>query len=258
MDSSKGRDRLLSIVQYSADLYKECMKDYLTSNGLSEWPLSMRNAKSIKKTMSQGRKIFRLLKFMDEIVNVDAHWKMMKTADLIVSLQCINDFFSFWYYVIDNVVWAASIGLISKYIARLQIKWKAIKDSISLVRNLIDVVMCVIILVKSKTIENKLRSTLRHKLMQQPLYEGSRSYSTMEEVLEVRREQVYRVIDLLQNWLRIVMLFHQLGLPGHRLISRPLVAVCGLVQSLLSVFKMMYEKPKIKVVERKRARTEVS
>lgn len=258
MESSKGKDRLLSIVQYSADLYKDCMKDYIAERDIVEWPLSMRNAKNIKKAMSQGRKIFRLFKFMDEIANADAHFQRIHRPTTLLILQCINDFFSFWYYVTDNIVWFASIGLIGKYIVRLQIKWKAIKDSISLVRNVIDVVMCILIVYKSVFIEQKLRKLLRSHRVPRQIQEGSRGYETLSDILEVRRERVYREIDLLQNGLRIIMLVVELKLPGHQCISRPLVAVCGLFQSLLSVFKMLYEKPKATVVERKQARTEVS
>lgn len=261
MESSKGKDRLLSIIQYSADLYKDCMKDYIEERNIVEWPLSMRNAKSIKRAMSQGRKIFRLFKFMDEIANADAHFQRIQRIhrpNPLLILQCINDFFSFWYYVTDNIVWFASIGLIGKYIVRLQIKWKVIKDSISLVRNLIDVLMCLLIVHKSISVERRLRLLFRSRLVPRQIQEGSRSFETLSEVLEVRRERVYREIDLLQNGLRIIMLIEELKLPGHRYISRPLVAVCGLFQSLLSVFKMLYEKPKATVVERKQARTEVS
>jgi len=258
MESSKGKDRLLSIIQYSADLYKDCMKDYIAERNIVEWPLSMRNAKSIKKAMSQGRKIFRLFKFMDEIANADAHFQRGHRLNSLLILQCVNDFFSFWYYVTDNIVWFASIGLIGKYIVRLQIKWKVIKDSISLVRNVIDVLMCVLIVHKSISVERRLRLLFRSRLVPRQIQEGSRSFETLSEILEVRRERVYREIDLLQNGLRIVMLIEELKLPGHGYISRPLVAVCGLFQSLLSVFKMLYEKPKATVVERKQARTEVS
>lgn len=258
LDSSKGRDRLLSIIQYSADLYKDCMKDYISERNITEWPLSMRNAKNIKKAMSQGRKIFRLFLFMDEIVNADSHFQRLNRPNALIILQCINDFFSFWYYVTDNIVWFASIGLIGKYIVRLQVKWKAIKDSISLVRNVIDVVMCVVIVYRSIGEERLLRQGLRNRMHQKQLQEGSRSYETLSKVLQVRRDRIYAEIDLLQNGLRIIMLIEQLKLPGHRFISRPLVAVCGLFQSLLSVFKMMYDKPQSTVSERKQARTEVS
>jgi hypothetical protein len=155
-------------------------------------------------------------------------------------------------------VWLASIGLFEKYIFRSQVKWKVLKDSMSLLRSLIDVLMCGIIVYKSKGVENRLRTKFRNTKLQQPLHESCKSYSTLSQVLEVRRDRYYRIIDLIQDGLRIVMLVEQLRLPGHESISRPLVCVCGLVQSLLSVFKMIYEKPAVRLIEKKMARTEVS
>lgn len=64
LKSSTGRDKILGFIQYSAELYKESMMDYLSSKRVREWPISVRNSKIIDDSMKTGRKLFRLFRWL--------------------------------------------------------------------------------------------------------------------------------------------------------------------------------------------------
>ena len=70
LQSSRGRDKVLAFMQYSAKLYKECMSDYLSSKRIREWPISVRNSKGLNGSMKTGRKLFRLFRWLEEIPTI--------------------------------------------------------------------------------------------------------------------------------------------------------------------------------------------
>jgi hypothetical protein len=71
LNSSKGRDKFLALMQYITQLYKSCMKDYLEKNAIRQWPISVRNAKAIETSLSSSRKIFRFLRFLEVSVEIE-------------------------------------------------------------------------------------------------------------------------------------------------------------------------------------------
>ena len=69
MNTCSGRDKLLAIIQFSWSWYAE----WIDRNNQSDSTLnkdSFINAKQISNNLSYGRKVFRLLKFSDELSNI--------------------------------------------------------------------------------------------------------------------------------------------------------------------------------------------
>ena len=66
------------------------------------------------ENISSGRKVFKFLKFVDEMKNIvdifskkgDKHGKIVKLLNLIARV-C-----GFFYYLLDNVVWFTNMGML--------------------------------------------------------------------------------------------------------------------------------------------------
>ena len=61
--------------------------------------------------MSNGRKIFRFLKFLDEIKNIKKALNSNKPKWLKVMMG-LSEISSFFYYVLDNILWGINIGVL--------------------------------------------------------------------------------------------------------------------------------------------------
>ena len=73
--------------------------------------------------MSQHRKIFRFLKFIDEFSKIKSG--LTKNSDcpiLIRFLSQVSHFSSLFYYIFDNLVWAINAGIIDKFYTKEEIK----------------------------------------------------------------------------------------------------------------------------------------
>lgn len=68
LNTSKGRDKFCQLIQYICNFYITCMKSSDVYGELvkAKKVRSVVKMKSMENNISQGRKIFRLLKFLDE------------------------------------------------------------------------------------------------------------------------------------------------------------------------------------------------
>ena len=121
MSQSKGRNKICGIIQYAAKFRYYC-------NIHSNIP-NIKKAMSVvtdKKTalmsgrivhsMSKGRKIFRFLKFVDEFYKIS---ELMKKSNkfnrILTNMMLMSRFGSFFYYILDNFLWAINTGIFSKF-----------------------------------------------------------------------------------------------------------------------------------------------
>ena len=110
MSSSRGRDKICGIFQY---FFKMVALSAMDSNIVSvradfdahKLPFHF-VALKVWKNLSQARKMFRFLKFVDvieELVQLVAskaeHRVLLKTLKIFAKV------FSFFYFILDNVVW---------------------------------------------------------------------------------------------------------------------------------------------------------
>ena len=73
--------------------------------------LSVRVATRIEQSMSNGRKIFRFLKFLDEIKSIKKALSSKKPIWLKV-MMTLSNISSFFYYLLDNILWGINIGVL--------------------------------------------------------------------------------------------------------------------------------------------------
>lgn len=246
--TSKGREIFLALVQYSAELYKQCMKDFAAAQQEERWIGSVQSAKSIESSMSNGRKMIRFLRFLDEVGAVERLLEATKTWTLVPALKLCSHAASFLYYVLDNFVLASSIGIISKFIASINIRWKNTKDMSSFVRCVLEVIIVLLTL-------REIRQNIRVAEMQlksghqTTLTLQSKNFEILTKLLAHRRKLRFMYLDLVQNILRLVMLVKALGLPGSKQLSPILIASVGVTTSALAVFKVLTEQPTVVKVE---------
>lgn len=121
-------------------------------------------ANNFVKAIRSGRKVFKLLKFVDELkefVNLSKRldtsaWKAT-LSDLFLKgkfddsspvytdlLHLVNKINSFFYYLLDNMHWVASVGMLSSAVYN-KTRWKWWKDMISLWKNYIQVFRSVLL-----------------------------------------------------------------------------------------------------------------
>jgi hypothetical protein len=84
--------------------------------------------------MKSARKIFKFLKFIDELHSI---YKLTesKKPRLIVLLKLFAHIFTFFHNIVDNLLWGINIGVLSSVYDRETYKrWKAMKHTFSLIR----------------------------------------------------------------------------------------------------------------------------
>jgi len=104
--------------------------------------LSVVRAKSIEDNISNGRKIFRFLLFLNEFNALNLILKNKKTGILLKVLKIMSSVCSFYYYLFDNIVWFTQIGIINKFILS-NFKWKKFKDLFSLWKTILEIIISI-------------------------------------------------------------------------------------------------------------------
>ena len=227
--TSNGREAFLALLQYCAELYKECMKDYISFNAEEHWQDSVQNARSVEHSMSSGRKIIRLFRFLDEVGSIQRLLTGTGSWQCLSVLKVLSHSFSFLYFTLDNLVLASKIGIISHVISPVNIRWKSTKDLASLLRVLLELAISLI----------SLKSTSPPSVF--PYKSPISSLDFIKNRLEMRTKRRFLFLNLVQNGLRVLMLGKALELPGHRLFSPILIAVIGVLTTAISVFKRLIE-----------------
>lgn len=70
----------------------------------------------IVNSMSKGRKIFRFLKFVDEFYKISELCKKKNKLNRMLSnMMIMSRVGSFFYYILDNFLWAINTGIFSKF-----------------------------------------------------------------------------------------------------------------------------------------------
>lgn len=72
-------------------------------------------AKKVVKNISSGRKVFKFLRFVDEVKNISDllyGGKYQKHGIIVKLLALFARVCGFFYYLLDNVVWFSNMGMI--------------------------------------------------------------------------------------------------------------------------------------------------
>lgn len=112
--------------------------------------------KRVIEQLSSGRKVFKFLKFVDEFKNIfDLFLKEKKHGFFVFLVELVGKVCGFFYYLLDNVVWIANIGMIKKFVFK-NVKWKRIKDLFTLVKNWASLIKSLLVWYRSIMQEKKI------------------------------------------------------------------------------------------------------
>ncbi|CAD8109500.1 unnamed protein product [Paramecium sonneborni] len=240
LSTSKGRDKFMALLQYTFDFYHSCTKH---SNLLYVQQLVSQNdlkcfvvAEKFKDSISQSRKIFRLLFFLDEIKGIQRLLKQNKPL-LFKILAISGHYSSFMYYVSDNFLWIIAILAQSKVLQKeIEARWKQRKNSFSQMRIIINILRLIILIIFRENKENRILLEMS-KIMTQET-----SKKLQNSLIKLRRKRRFEILELILSVLRFFMLTKSLRMAGYQYLDPVFVASCGLVSSGIALFKAIYEK----------------
>ncbi len=106
----------------------------------------MTRAKSIEDNISNGRKIFRFLLFLNEYSEMNEILKNKKHPIGLKILKFMSSICSHNYYLFDNIVWFTQIGILNKFILP-KFKWKKLKDIFSLWKTIFEIIISVYLII---------------------------------------------------------------------------------------------------------------
>ena len=235
LKSSRGRYKIFGIIQYLAALYKDCKIDYLNSYRIREWPRNVRNSVILQDSVKTGRKVFRLLRWIEEIGSIDKN--LRKATELISVLKFLRHLIGIFYYICDNLVWVAEAGVTHKYISGMSWKWENTKNILSLIRYFLLMIITVLKAKKYNRMEEQASTEMKTRSVL--ISQGNGAFDMMTNLYRVRIKRRHSYLSLMKNLLRILMLYRVLNLPGFIRLSMVFHDICGAVSYALGVAKIL-------------------
>ena len=230
---SKGRDKVLGIIQQICDMYKQCMLEYIKTYRLREWPESVQNAHSLYTSIKNARKFIRLLKWVEEIGLISD--KIQRKLSIDLTLKIIRHAIGVCYFFIDNVIWFVHMGILEE--GTLHHSIESAKDFMSLIRYFLRIV---IFLFTSHSKANE-EVTVCCKLFNSRSLIKLNTYeqTLLKKLIKTRQKRRFHSFEMIINILRILMLFKSLKLPGSKMMSNIFKSTCGIVSGTFSLFKLL-------------------
>ena len=202
-------------------------------------------AKNIRTNLKNGRKIFKFLKSVDEI---KAMRHLIQKCDWSVLwiLRMLSKIFGSLYYALDNIEWLTSLGLFKSKpfwflerdvggnsLNQLKYRFASFKNLVNILHSIISLWKVVI---KELELTEKLMSYESHNMVGK----DKEIINTIWNLIKVRREKRFKIIDMGWSLLRLVMLIFKLriGLPWFDL-NPIFYSICGLVSKTFSIFKQI-------------------
>ena len=253
--TTKGKEKLLALAQYSAELLKLTMEDYVSKKKIHTAPVHLINAKQVEKSMKNGRKLMRVLMFTDDLGAIERMYGKLEKFTLVDVLQLFLYLANIVYYLLDNLVWCADIGIISKVIAKANIRWKDTKDISSLARCIIGLLVSFI---TSFNTFDKIQSVKTNfsELPNKVIKKNNKMYAKVCDLVDSRREYRFKLVDVVINILRFVMLAHSLQFPAFKKISKIFISICGILSTSLLIFNVLIGEQVVKVVQKSKNESE--
>jgi hypothetical protein len=201
--------------------------------------------KRIQSNLSSGRKVFRLLKFSDELSSIIRHSRSDKKKTLFREILFYSSgVCSFFYYLLDNIIWLSykKYPMLGK-----------VKDLFSMGRCLIEIWKSLLEIATDLKKEERILKELG-------LYdncfivETDESYSLIRDLIKLRRQMSFYVLELITNVLRVFMLYKSLKFMGSIYLDSIFVELCGVMSSFFALMKSIKKKSFEKVQQRERER----
>lgn len=235
LKSSRGRYKIFGIIQYLAALYKDCKIDYLNSYRIRDWPRNVRNSIILQDSVKTGRKVFRLLRWIEEIGSIDKN--LRRATEPISVMKFLRHLIGIFYYISDNLVWVAEAGVTHKYISEMSWQWEFTKNILSLFRYFLLMIITVLKAKKYKKMEEEANANMKKR--NALIFQGNDTSELMMNLFRVRNKRRYSYLSLMKNILRILMLYRVLNLPGYKRVSIIFHDICGAVSYALGVAKIL-------------------
>ena len=163
LNTSKGRDKCAQFIQYCSSFYIACMR---TSDDAEIHRLvnakkepTVNRAKKLENNISNGRKIFRLLLWLNEISEIENLINNKKMNKVLRLLKICSTCCSFLYYIADNSVWLAGMGFTDPKI--FSYKWKQIKNTFSLAKTVLELIISAYTIHMKTQQEKQIRERLK-------------------------------------------------------------------------------------------------
>jgi len=195
-------------------------------------------SKRVDKSMSSGRKIFRFLKFLEDLKKLFGFfYKTPNAVQILKALICLSGFF---YHMMDNLAWAANTGIIDEFFVG-EIKWKMSKNFFSLIRNLIKLITSGMKVSKyisyDRYNEEEVMSEFNKEVSN---FKLQSHYNIIKQTLENRAKIRLKSLDMIHSFLRICMLAFNLKIEPFYSLSHPLsIALCGVLHASISIYKQL-------------------
>lgn len=242
MSSSKGRDKFCALIQTTANFYIHCIKysniDETKAAYNSETLIDYQIGEKIKESMSKGRKIFKFLKFLQEIKGIQKNMKKKKRILyklLIISINIMN----FFYYILDNILWGISVGILSNVINKQNEKiYKDYKNQFSYMKFVLKIVKNITNLILRQRKENEIKNGMQY-VDDNIITVFDDSYDLCRVLLKERRKKRFEILEIIISSMRIIPLTRSLKLPGYKWMNPVFVSFCGMLSAVLKLVFMV-------------------
>jgi hypothetical protein len=197
--------------------------------------------KNVERSMSSGRKIFRFLKWIEDIKTI-FYYIVYKDTSLRNIFKALMSLSSFFYHIFDNLVWSNNVGLIGEYFVG-DIKLKNAKNLFSLLRNIIKIIMD-FYKFKSLYYLNKKNEEEVSEVFEKRVenFQTEINNKVLKQTLEIRSKLRNKILDLFHSFLRINMLLYSLRLdPAYSQLHPIFIGLCGMLHSIISLYKIFVE-----------------
>ncbi len=243
MKTCKGRDKICAVIQYIAEFYYSCNKYSEIASVVKKFSegrnVSANVAFKLRATMKNTRKIFKFLKFIDQISSMIKNIESKKPLYL-KAVTILENLMAFFSNLFDNIIWGINTDILSVWYSSKLWQFKANKYFFSLLKIIF------------KMLGNNYKHQSRIKCMKEILNElkpfreepiSHPTYDLCKQYLKHREEIFIEGIDGAVMILRVIMLVRKLKLPGHTFVTKILYSCCGLISTLLAAYKMVLEQP---------------
>jgi hypothetical protein len=174
--------------------------------------------------MSNGRKIFGFLKFIEDLKKFSTYLYESSFNKLGI-LKAFNCLASCFYHFLDSLVWASNVGIINPIFTG-EIKWKTSKNFFSLIKtlikfttNMMDFKTCYY---QSKLNENETQD----------------DYDCLNKTIKSRSKLRMKMLGLVRSVLKIITQLYSLKFRPISSNLHPInVALCGILHCILSLLK---------------------
>ena len=240
-----GRDKLCALIQYTSKFYSTLLYqivDLEYTHSIDMDPFRRYIAlKNVEKSMSNGRKIFRFLKWIEDIREI-YYYIIFKNTSIRNILKALMAISSMFYHIFDNLVWSANVGVISEFFVG-EIKLKNTKNIFSFLRNIIKIFMDIykfqnLFEINSKN-EEEVYEAFENKVEN---FQTENHKKLLIQTIEIRSKMRNKLLDIIHSFLRCIMLIYSLKFePIYSNVHPIFNGLCGMVQSIISLYKIFYD-----------------